>query len=78
MLKHIAAGTLGFAVLFGATGPAAAGKGGSFYLYTYPPTAYTDQSPAYAARKGKRKFAPNLDFETKAVWRNLRPEWFDD
>jgi hypothetical protein len=29
-------------------------------------------------RRYKRKFNPNLDFETEAVWRNLRPNWFDD
>ena len=29
-------------------------------------------------RRYKRKFNPNLDFETEAVWRNLRPSWFDD
>jgi hypothetical protein len=84
MLKHFAAATLGFAVMLGATGPAAAGKSGHvwvnkpFYTYTAPPTAYINQSPAYTTRKGKAKFAPRLDFETEAVWRNLRPEWFDD
>ena len=86
MLKHFAAATLGLAVLFGATAPATAGKGGyvwankPLYLDTYPSTAYTDRSNTYArAVKSKRKkFDPKLDFETEAVWRNLRPEWFDD
>jgi hypothetical protein len=84
MLKHFAAATLGFAVMFGATGPAAAGNGGSiwvnkpFYAYTYPPTAYTDQSTRTVKSKSKTKFNPKLDFETEAVWRNLRPNWFDD
>jgi hypothetical protein len=88
MLKHFAAATLGFAVMFGATGPAAAGKSGyvwvnkPFYVYTSPSTAYTSQPKAYTTRtvksKGKAKFDPKLDFETEAVWRNLRPEWFDD
>jgi hypothetical protein len=34
MLKHLAAITLGFAVLFGAIGPAAAYKGRDFWVYT--------------------------------------------
>jgi len=85
MLKHFAAATLGLAVMFGATGPAAAGKDGyvwvnkPLYVYTYPPAAYSEPYTTRAVKsKSKAKFAPKLDFETEAVWRNLRPEWFDD
>jgi hypothetical protein len=83
MLKHFAAATLGFAVLFGAIGPAAADKGGHYLInkydspHVYP---YTGQSTKYVARTAKSQSLrrPNikLDFETEAVWRNLRPEWF--
>jgi hypothetical protein len=85
MLKHFAAAALGFAVLFGATGPASAGKGGGHvwsdkHLYLDDPyTVSADRT--YTARtvkpRAKKKFDPKLDFETEAVWRNLRPEWFD-
>lgn len=83
MLKHFAAAAIGFAVVFGAIGPAAADKGGKvwvgkpLYSHTYPYTAKTGQPKSYATTKRKKKFDPNLDFETEAVWRNLRPEWFD-
>jgi len=88
MLKHFAAVTLGLAVLFGATGSAFADKGGyvwthkHLYLDTYPAYSdtYTDRTNATRTVKprAKKKFDPKLDFETEAVWRNLRPEWFDD
>ena len=79
MLKHFAAATLGFAVLFGAIGPAAADKGGHYWSkypspYVYP---YTDQSTKYVTRKSQSQPNIRLDFETESVWRNLRPEWFD-
>jgi hypothetical protein len=83
MLKHFAAATLGFAVLLSAAGPAAADKAGrvwankSFYVYTYPATPYTYPYTGTVRSKDKSKFNPRLDFETEAVWRNLRPEWFD-
>ncbi len=56
MLKHFAAATLGFAVLFGAIGPAAADKGGHYWInkydfpYVYP---YTGQSTKYVARRSR-------------------------
>ena len=87
MLKHFAAATLGLAVLFGATGPAFADKAGHgwthkhLYLDTYPTYTDTYADRTYATRtvkpRYKKKFDPKLDFETEAVWRNLRPEWFD-
>jgi hypothetical protein len=83
MLKHFAAATLGFAILFGAIGPASAGKG-HYWAGRYPaPYAYSYGGPSYAygppARYLSRKPQPNirLDLETDSVWRNLRPEWFD-
>lgn len=82
MLKHFAAATLGFALLFGVTGPAAAGKGGHHWIggYKYPSPyvySYSGQSTKYVSRS--RKSQPNikLDLETESVWRNLRPTWFD-
>lgn len=81
MLKHFAAATLGFAVLFGAVGPAAAGKSGHYWIGKYPyPSPYVysygGPSPKYYSR-GKTQPNIRLDLETEAVWRNLRPEWFD-
>ncbi|HEX2448691.1 MAG TPA: hypothetical protein VHK26_11000 [Methyloceanibacter sp.] len=80
MLKLFAAAAFGFAVLFGAIGPAAAGKGGHFWVGTYP-YAYPDYSysyqPRYVTRYGKSRPNIQLDRETESVWRNLRPSWFD-
>jgi hypothetical protein len=79
MLKHLAAATLGFAALFGATGPATAGKGGHYWIDVYPSPyvyPYTGQSK-YVTRRSRSQPNIKLDFETEAVWRNLRPEWFD-
>lgn len=80
MLKHFAAATLGFAVLFGAIGPAAADKGRHYWINKYDsPYIYpnTGQSTKYVTRKSQSQPNIRLDFETEAVWRNLRPEWFD-
>jgi hypothetical protein len=81
MLKHFAAAALGLAVLFGAIGPAAAGKGGHYghYWISPSPYVYLDDDEYYVTRKSYRS-QPNiqLDRETESVWRNLRPEWFDD
>ena len=84
MLKHFAAATLGFAVLFGVAGPAAAGKSGHYWIGDYPSPyvypygySYGAQSPKYLAPAGRSQPNIRLDFETEAVWRNLRPEWFD-
>ena len=84
MLKQLTVPVLGLAVLAATAAPAAAGKGRAYLitpapLYTYDvqPTkrAVTTSQPRQYKRK---KFDPKLDFETEAVWRNLRPEWFDD
>ena len=77
MLKHFAAATLGFAVLFGAIGPAAAGKLRHHYWIDQYDSPYSDQSTNYAKRRSQSQPNIKLDFETEAVWRNLRPEWFD-
>jgi hypothetical protein len=77
MIKHLTIPVFGFAVLVGAAAPAAADHSRSYWVtprydYTYqvpPQKKVTNQSQ-------HRKFNPKLDFETEAVWRNLRPEWF--
>ena len=84
MLKHFAAATLGFAVLFGAIGPASADKSGHYwkhpspYVYSYGGPSYAyGPSPRYLSRSGRSQPNIRLDLETESVWRNLRPEWFD-
>jgi hypothetical protein len=84
MLRHLAVGIIGFAALVGTVGTAAADKGGHYRLnrtlFPYP-YVYTDQSTsAYVVTTPKVKryrAGPKLDFETEAVHRNLRPEYFD-
>jgi hypothetical protein len=76
MLKHFAAATLGFAVVFGAMGPAAASKLRHHWSDEYD-AHYGDRSTNYAKRRSQSQPNIKLDFETEAVWRNLRPEWFD-
>ena len=39
--------------------------------------SYSDRSTNYAKRRSQSQPNIELDFETEAVWRNLRPEWFD-
>ena len=81
MLKHLTAPLLGLVVLVGAVAPAAADRGRSYWLKPVPQYPYASQSAKKVAsphKSQKKKFNPNLDFETEAVWRNLRPEWFDD
>jgi hypothetical protein len=80
MLKHFAAATLGFAVVFGAMGPAAASKLRHHWSDEYDAPyvySYGDPSTNYAKRRSQSQPNIKLDFETEAVWRNLRPEWFD-
>jgi hypothetical protein len=84
MLKQIIVPILGLSAIAVAATPAAADRNRVHrvqpvpdYLYEYD--ARPTQRPVTTAkpRYYKRKFNPNLDFETEAVWRNLRPEWFD-
>jgi hypothetical protein len=67
-------------VLAGAAAPAAADPHGSYGVHSGPRYGDTyEVQPQKKARKQsqqRRKFNPKLDFETEAVWRNLRPEWF--
>lgn len=85
MLKQLTVPVLGLAVLAFAAVPATAGKGGA-YVGKHPPgQVYLSepQEPKKVVKskskksQQKKKFDPKLDFETEAVWRNLRPEWFD-
>jgi hypothetical protein len=74
MLKQLTIPVLGLVVLASATVPAAADRG-----KPAPRNAYTYKAqPQNRATNQRRKFNPKLDFESEAVWRNLRPEWFVD
>jgi hypothetical protein len=77
MLKHLAAATLGFALLFGAIGPAAAGKARHYWADQYDSPYVDTYAPPSKYRNSQSQPNIKLDFETEAVWRNLRPEWFD-
>jgi hypothetical protein len=84
MFRHLVVGVIGVAALVATIGTAAADKSGRYwfnrglvpypYVYSAPPTtAYVVTTP-----KVKRyRAGPKLDFETEAVHRNLRPEYFD-
>ncbi|MGK2923313.1 MAG: hypothetical protein ACSLE4_11115 [Methyloceanibacter sp.] len=81
MLNQLTVPILGLAVLAATAVPAAADRGRTRFIEPLPQYAYDAQPPKGAVttsqpRKYKRKFDPKLDFETEAVWRNLRPEWF--
>lgn len=82
MLKKLTIPALGLILLAGAAAPAAADKGKAYVFKPAPKYSYETQSttnpPASQQTQKRKKFDPNLDFETEAVWRNLRPEWFDD
>jgi len=80
MLKQLTVPMLGLAVLAATAVPAAADRGRTRLIEPLPQT-YDAQPPKRAVttaqpRNSKGKFNPKLDFETEAVWRNLRPEWF--
>jgi len=85
MLKHFVAATLGLAVLCGAIGPAAADKArhnwhnNGVVVHSYGVGTYSAApgQRTYVTREGKAQPNIKLDTETEAVWRNLRPEWFD-
>jgi hypothetical protein len=80
MLKHLTVPVLGLAVMAAATVPASADRGRAYWVNPTPTYTYEvvpQKKVAKAQRQQKRKFDPKLDFETEAVWRNLRPEWFD-
>ena len=78
MLKHLAIPALGFVVLAGASAPAVADTGvyvgKPAYKYNYTQSDKVVVVPQKSQKKYNRP--PKLDFETEAVWRNLRPSWF--
>ena len=81
MLKQLTVPMLGLAVLAATAVPAAADRGRTRLIEPLPQYTYDAQPPKRAVttaqpRNSKGKFNPKLDFETEAVWRNLRPEWF--
>jgi hypothetical protein len=85
MLKQLTVPVLGLAVLAFTTLPAAAEKRGAYVGKVTPGQTYLVEPQTkkkVVTSKSKKsqqtkKFDPKLDFETEAVWRNLRPEWFD-
>jgi hypothetical protein len=79
MLKHLIAPVLGLVVLVGAVAPAAADRGRSYSVKPTPQYPYARQSAKKATGPNKsqqQRFNRSLDFETEAVWRNLRPSLF--
>jgi hypothetical protein len=84
MLKQLTVPVLGLAVLAATAAPAAADRGRTRWIEPTPQYTYDAQPSKRAVVTSqprnykKKKFDPKLDFETEAVWRNLRPEWFDD
>jgi len=80
MIKQLTIPVLGLAVLVGAVAPAAADRSRSNWVSPGPRyDSYQVQPQKKATTQSqRRKFNPKLDFETEAVWRNLRSEWFAD
>jgi len=80
MLKQLTVPILGLIVLAGAVAPAAADRSRSYWVSPSYDHTYQVQPQKKAKNQPqqRRKFDPKLDFETEAVWRNLRPEWFDN
>jgi len=80
MIKQLTIPLLGLSVLVGAVAPAAADRNRSNWVSPgHRSDAYQVQLQKKATDQyQRRKFNPKLDFETEAVWRNLRPEWFAD
>ncbi len=74
---------LGVAVLAANTDPAMADRGKTYWIDGLPRasnevTVIKRKSKAAQTANAKGKFQNNLDFETEAVWRNLRPNRFTD
>lgn len=74
---------LGVAVLAANSNPAMADRGKAYWIdgaprYTNEATVIKRKSKTAQAANTKSKFQNNLDFETEAVWRNLRPNRFTD
>ena len=72
---------LGVAVLAANADTALADRGKTRYI-DGPPRYTNDvvvtKRKARTAQTSQQKFQNNLDFETEAVWRNLRPNRFSD
>lgn len=80
MIKQLSLPVLGLIVLAGTVAPAAADKGKTYpsqSQYTYG-QQYSGGTVLTPSQKKQRKFQQQLDFETKAVWQNLRPSRFVD
>lgn len=74
---------LGVAVLAANSNPAMADRGKAYWIdgtprYSNEATVIKRKSKSAQTAKAKDKFQNNLNFETEAVWRNLRPNWFSD
>lgn len=74
---------LGVAVLAANSNPAMADRGKKYWIdgqprYANEATVIKRKSNAAPTAKAKNEFQNNLDFETEAVWRNLRPTRFSD
>lgn len=85
MLKQLTvsmiAMVLGVGTLAASTAPAAADRGKARVIQSAP--VYEVQprkhgKTAYKQKQKKPSFESTLDLETEAVWRNLRPNRFDD
>ncbi len=72
---------LGVAVLAANTDAALADRGKTRYIdgsQRYTNDVVVTKRKARTAQTSQQKFQNNLDFETEAVWRNLRPSRFSD
>ena len=72
---------LGFAVLTTSTAPAMADRDKARWIEPAPSYTYDVKPQKRAATKSQqqqREFQDSLDFSTEAVWRNLRPNRFDN
>lgn len=82
MLKQLMIPVLGLAVLAGTAASATADRGKTRVIESQPQYTYgtqrTQRTTAPKQRQYKKKFEDTLDFETEAVWRNLRPSRFVD
>ncbi|MEM7192670.1 MAG: hypothetical protein AAF405_07335 [Pseudomonadota bacterium] len=72
---------LGLAVLAANSNPAFADRGKNRIIDNnshYASGAQLNQKSTKGAQRHRteRKFGATLDFETQAVWRNLRPSWY--
>ena len=74
---------LGVAVLAANTDPAMADRGKTYWIDGSPRYSNDVRVTKRSAKKvqkrsAQQRFQDNLDLETEAVWRNLRPSRFSD